>query len=579
MPLLPTRPSLRLRTPRFVVPGESFEIAAILDARVEVEIDWCDITLSGYEAYTERRTPVIQTLAARLCGVRTLGLGTTTLACRVTLPADAPRSHPGPGSRIIYEVNVHASVPWWPDARASFALHVVGRPAPPVTGRPRVAVSRIEGPQAGTPYVELSVGSDASEPGGIVDGSVALRDVGGAKTRVSLVAYERDVASGNAARVGAWAIPVDARAEGEAMAFAFRVPDDVTPTMSAGSFSLEYWLTASAHVRLGELVSASVPIRIADRGGVVSTDRVVAPHVGDARLEELFTEVGAAEGATVEPGPTLVARVEGVSAHVSRELARSGTRLAVRITYPPLHLDLSVREPALPALSRGRRAARRAGLSPRCVVAARDEAQASSLLERVSSHLARAQSIDMSDTELRYAIPTAANDRTGISRVVREMRTLASALAAPPPMPSAMTETASAWTQLAIELGGALEPGHARVVAETADASVEVATLFGSDGAPFGTVVSTRPARELLVDATITLDEPSIPLPPRLSPEARAAMERIARFGRVRIDAQEIRVTLDVPLGHALPVLRGREIIDASLRLAAALRPSAGPFR
>lgn len=577
MPLLRTRPSLRLRTPRSVVPGESFELAALLDAKVAVDIEWCELAVRGYELFDQQSHEFLPTHVAGLTGPRTLPVGTTTLPCRLTLPKDAPRSHAGPGARVVYDVTVHASVPWWPDARASFALHVGAPAVAPIAGQPRVAVSNMAGPQEGAPYVELSVGSDVAELGGVVDGSIAMRDVGGARTSVALVAYQRRPYG--VTRVGSWAIPVDVREPGRALVFAFRVPEELTPTMTARSFALEYQLVASASVRFGELVSASLPLRVTDRGGVASSERVVAPHVGDARLEELFTAVGAAEGAQVEPGPVLVVRRGEVTAVASREVGPKGTRLAVRMTYPSLHMDLSLREPALPALARGRRAARRAGLGERCVVTARDELQASRLLERVAPLLSRAHAIEATDEALRYAVATSANDRASIGRVVREMRDLADALAQPPPLPTPLADALPAWQQLAADLRGVLETGHARVLARNDDATVLVVTVFEADGAPSGTLVRTRPTRELRLDRNIVIDDPEWVAPERLSPETVSALQRLARFGRVWVEPHEVRVTLDLALGRGVPVARAKEIVDASMRLAATLRASSGPFR
>ncbi len=555
----------------------------LLDAKVEVEIEWCDVTVHGFESFGEARNPLMVPLAARVCDARTLPVGTTTLPCQIELPSHLSSSHSGPGSRIVYEVIVHASVPWWPDARAHFALNVraPAQPAESIEGVPRICVSRLEGPLDGTPYAELSIGSDVVEVGGVIDGSVAMRDVGSARTTISLVAYEKSRSTGASQRVGRWTIPLGAPTPGQPITFAFGVPPDVTPTLTAGSFMIEYWLVAAASNSLRELISAPVRVRIVPKGMAGSSERVVAPHVGDARLEELFTAVGAEEGATVEPGPTLVIRRGAVVARATRELRSDGTRLAVRITYAPLHLRLEVHEPALVAFARkGRRTAKRAGLSPRCVVSARDEAQAAAFLAPLALQLTRARSIDMGDTELRYAVPSSANDRVSVGRVVREMRALVDALAAPPPLPTVLAGASAEWTELARALAGELEPGHARVVASTSEAAIDIATLFDEDGAPCGTAVSTKPTRELRIDAPITLvDENALPTSLGISAEARAALERVARFGRVSVDALEIRVTMAAPLGPTMPAARGREIVEASLRLAAALRPMTGPFR
>jgi len=555
------------------VPGATFEIGVLLDAKEPVDIEWCDVRVTGTLRYGETTEALLTPLEARLCEARQLPTGTTHLPARLALPTSVPRSHPG---RIVYEVHVHASVPWWPDARATFALHVVGPAADaPIEGQARIGVSHTEVPPVGVPYAELSLGTDVFEVGTVIDGRVAIRDADDARTTVALVSFEK-IGERPPERSTAWSITLPA----PATPFALSVPPDVTPTFETPRFALSYWIMAESMSSMLTLVRAAIPVRIVEAGRARSTTRIVAPHVGDKRLEELFAQVGAAEGAVVEPGPTLVIRRGQVEARARRELGADGTRVAVTVKYPELFLDLHVYEPALVALApRARRVARNAGLSPRCVVVARDTEQATTFLETFAAPLARARAVDMNDTAARYAVLTAANDRASLGRVVHEIGELATQLARPVPLPEPLRLARREWEALARDLDGTLEPGHARVLASTPDATIVIATLFQPDGVPFGTSVSTRPTRELLLDAPIVLVDGPVPGSLAISPEARSALTKLLHFGRVRADRGEIRVTLDLVLGGAVPPARGREIVEASLRFASTLRTSRGPFR
>lgn len=580
VPLLPTRPTVRLMAPRVVVPGVPFEVTVQLEAKKQVEIEWCDLEARGRAIHGESITPVMLPLGARLSARRVLDVGTTTFPCRLTLPVTAPRScvAVGAGTRIAYEVIVRASIPWWPDAMGHFALQVGSAATGPVAGEARVGVSRREGPKAGQPYAEISVGSDVVEVGGVIDGNAALRDLGfSSSAHVSLRAYETRP-GGNPSHVAAWTIPLQRNEAGTAW-FAFRVPADLTPSLKAGSFELSYWLSVEGHSMGGARVSASVPIVIVDRGRASQKQRLVAPHVGDARLEELFVAVGEAEGASVEPGPTLVVRRGEAQARVTRELAKTGTRLSVSATYPSLSLDLHVHEPALAVLARrGRGAARRAGLSPRCVVTSRDDVQGAELVARIAPHLTRAASIDVSDTALRFVVPTPANDKASIARVVRDVRAMLDRLIEPAPMPSAIAGSTAAWVELARDLAGELSTGDASITAVTSEAEIEITTTFDAGGAASGTLVRVSPEREMRVERPLTIDR-ALPEALAVGAEARTLLERLARFGRVDVDERTIRVTLDAPLGPVQPTSRARETVETSLRLAASLRASAGPFR
>ena len=145
MPLLRARPKIRLRAPKEILPGTPFELEARLETRREVEIEWCDLRVEAFEWITlgdaSRRQVLMEPLVARLCQTRRLPAGVTPLVCRAEIPAAGGVLGPsfvGTGNRTVYEAHVHASVAWWPDARASFVLNVVLPPGAPAEGAPRV---------------------------------------------------------------------------------------------------------------------------------------------------------------------------------------------------------------------------------------------------------------------------------------------------------------------------------------------------------------------------------------------------------------------------------------------------------
>lgn len=572
VPLFRSRPTVRLRTPRDVVPGVVAELVVLLEADEAVDLEWCDVRVTGtWRGPSGARGDLLRPLEARVCGPRVLPAGTTELPCRFTLPRDAPRSHHGPGTRLEYEVAVHASIPWWPDARARFALHVVAPPGEVPVGRPRVGVSSMEGPRTGVPYGELSIGTDVFEGGAVIDGTVDLRGVDVRQVRVSLVMKEA-FGHGTGTPVSAWSIPLAAPGR-----FAMAVPSEATPTSIHADLSRSYELTLETRGFGGPQRLAALPIVIVDPGRAGGGLRVLPPHVGEERLAQLFARAGEAEGARVEAGPSLVVERAGVVARVTRALGPEGTRLAVHVVYPSLHLDLEVNEPRVVAFARGTDAAREAGLGKRRTLVARDAAQAVALARRLAEPLKRASGLSMTDTDLRYSIQTPANDVATVRRVVRDAARVADALR-DPPMPTVLAPGHARWLALATALGGVLEAGHARVIAAREDAGIVVATTFGRDGAPLGTLIRVHPARTLALDAPLWLDGP---LPPKLRvpPDARGALSRLARFGHVRVDQAEIDVSLDHPLGLAVPPSRASEVVDAAMRVVVALRPSSGPFR
>lgn len=580
MSLFPTRPRLRLRAPRRVTPGARFELLVLVDAEEALPSDFCDVRIRGREWSASSDRWVMPTLAARIAGARTFPKGTTELACRVAIPSDVPRSTAkgAHGTRVEYEVEVHLSIPWWPDARARFELTVSAASGARPVGRPRVAVSRIEGPAAGVPYAELSVGSDVVEVGGVLDGSLAVRDVGSARTRVVLVAHEgpNDLES---SRVGAWHIPIERSASGKPVRFALRIPDEATPTMRGRGFVLGYTLTAEASTALGTLVTTSMPIRVIDRGEAAESARVQAPVVGDGRIEELFVDVGLAHGATVEPGPALVVRARTAIGRIVREVSPDGTRLVVSASHPPLHLALDVHESALPLLHPdARRLARSLGLGPRCLVTCRDEAQARALFARLAPALAQATDVHLDDESLRYVLAVPANDRARIGAAIEALRGALDALETPP-FPSALERVADAWRTFAREWPAELEPGHAAMRASLGDDALEIQTILDEDGAPRGTRYALRPVRELPIESWPELERPEQLASLAISADARAALTQLLREGAVTLSSRELRIESRATLGLDVGLAHARDVARALARTAAQLRPASGPFR
>jgi hypothetical protein len=553
------------------------ELGVLLESDEEVRIDRCSLRVDGWETCGDARfrQSIFTPLVAELSGDRVLAAGTTPLPCTVAIPEDAPSTLSVGAYAVSYEVAVHASVPWWPDAHASFALNVVRDEPAPIPSA-RVVASRVEGPADGSPYAELSLAADVAEPGGVIDGAFSARNVSGARyATVSLVAY---AASETRVRAGAWSIRVALPAvEGEMVPFAIRLADDVPPSTHARRFHLEHRIELDVRGTIRSLLQVSAPIRIVHTGKAPAGPRLLAPRVGDARLEQLYREAAAAIGAEVEPGPELVLSRGEAEARMTR--TPDGERMQVSVRFPPLGIDLHVHEASLLALApRLLAPSSRMGVIPeRFAVHARDLAQAEAWLGGVADLLEPAERVELHDDAARLEVAVATQNSSELRVLSERTARLCEALSRRPPLPPQLAASAEDWRQLARELGGTLAPGCARVQGELGGARVEVVTLFdAATGRPSGTDVSFTPADPIEVDASLYApDDPK----QTSGREARAALAALERLGRVRVDRSGVRVRLDAPIGPVIPVSRALEIAQAALRLVRALRPSQGPFR
>ncbi len=242
MPLLKSRPKIRLQVPNEIRVGQTFEALVLLDCRREVRIEELNVVLEGTEGWrigssnhaVSRRYSLLR-LAARLSGQRVLPVGQSRFPVRIPLPGELPPSIHGTAVRIEYELAVHASIDWWPDARAAFEIKVVPGEAPSPETATRVYSSDPAGPRGREPHVELGLASTWTRVGDVVSGSFALANVAFnrySEVKVGLTGTEQayDARSLRAERRHAsYAVRIGAEQveEGEMVPFRFRLPSDV----------------------------------------------------------------------------------------------------------------------------------------------------------------------------------------------------------------------------------------------------------------------------------------------------------------------------------------------------------------
>ena len=103
--------------PAIVTPGTPLDVEVVLTSESETPIDFVELALVGHESVQFGRYGASRRflgLHARH-GERTLGVGEHRLAAHFDLPASLPPSYRGTAANIAYALDVHVSIPWWPD--------------------------------------------------------------------------------------------------------------------------------------------------------------------------------------------------------------------------------------------------------------------------------------------------------------------------------------------------------------------------------------------------------------------------------------------------------------------------------
>lgn len=347
--------SLFLR-PAVAVAGGEVTADLVLVSKSETPVDSITLTLRGEEwvgtaGHWDQRSIVLLRAAF---GERTLERGEQRVSAKFTLPVDAPPTHRGPTVFVRYELDVHVSIPWWPDRRELYVLPVVQRPLPSAAEPPKVFTNEKASPS--DLHVEATFDSMTLEQGGAVGGVVSFANVAGKRIKsVELVFQAREgvVTPGGIQWVdgATYVSKILDRApkEGESAPFRVRCPEDATASFATRRTRLVWMVSIVTRVSFGSDVSIVVPFTLLPanrRGSGEARRRTVLPPVGRERRALLFRAVGERLGLELDAeaeelrgdasAATLVLRLE------QRE--DQGLYAVAELSWPALGLDLAVRE-------------------------------------------------------------------------------------------------------------------------------------------------------------------------------------------------------------------------------------------
>lgn len=616
MAILKTKPKINLLMQRELEPGGAYGAQVVMQASRDVPVEWINVRIDGEERATigagEHQRVLrrqLLRLGAELSGKRTLPKGRTELAFRFEVPPGLPPTYRGRSCTTEYVATVHASIPWWPDARATFEMFL-SQPPPGGDGEgvkpePVLFSSDPGGPAASEPHVEGSLASSVITPGGVVEGALALNNVAAnpyTGVEVGLVGTEniRDVRAGglSTSRVDALRygleIALSAPVEGASIPFRFRVPAELAPSHDAGLWALTWALEVRVRIRWRSDLLLRVPVVVvpAQRGpgsGKQRLDFRAPPSVGSERVEKVWQSVAAELGLASETG-ALRGRQGEVEYEVRREhKGRLGVFLVARLTYPSLELDLHV-EPRRSLLDRWARQVtlEREIWDARHCLRARDLGQAAAVGRWLGPALRQFTAARLDDDEALVERQGSGQRRQKLVEFVVAVRDLAAAIdgarAAIPP-PAAMAAGLEPWRAFAAQLGGSLETARMVARGHFHAMPVEARTEWTSEGKPERTLLTLVPNVSIATENEVHLaaDEGGVIAPDRLAAaalpaSARPLVEAIVKGGALAFDltGQELRLALRAPILDPGPLA---DRLVQMTQLCELVRSAKGPFR
>ncbi|MEZ4221690.1 MAG: hypothetical protein R3B13_12235 [Polyangiaceae bacterium] len=580
MALLKTRPELKLYAPSEVRPGDSFIAEVVVNARRPVPVDRLSARLIGEERVTigsgkNSRTARKRwlSLEAQLSGKSRM-VGERRYRARFDVPADVPPSYKGCQASIEYWIELHADIPWWPDARASFVIPVV-HPAGQVVSQPLVFSSRPSGPKGKEPHIEASIDDAYLSPGGVIEGRVALSNVDSNRYYgIQVHLRGKQTAKIRRSRSSSWCfeytlnVPLARAVEGEPIPFRMRIPA-VPPSQQSTHFSLEWVLEVRARRRfaMDEVVGARVVVVPADSQRPKSK-RVLPPSVGSPRVAALWQAVAAELGLRFD-GSSLQGRVNDTEVQVVRDSHDGGTYLTGTLTFEDLGLGLDAGP--LGGFSRYVSGEPRVQWpNDRHYFTGRDLGQvepfAKAWLARNFPH----ELVDADDQTLVIQHKGGGRTAEELKRFTIDIFELARNLAVARAQilaPTCFSRTAvQQWQRLAAELGSTLRLGDMSVVGTYEGRKASVLTVW-SERAPAHTRIELEPQHAIAEREQVVWSKgEELPGTRR---EVRAAFERVCQGAlECKAETQRLCVAIPAPLRKSTDVFeRLAALVDLELAL------------
>jgi hypothetical protein len=571
------------------------EVEVVLASHSETPIDFVEIRLEGRELLRfshDANNHLLHAAVARH-GARTLGVGEHRLGARFELPPGLPPSYQGAAASVVYTLEVHVSIPWWPDRRERFMVAMAAAPEP-FAPTPRTIVSTLEGPRGTTPFLEAALESTTVEAGGDLAGAVSVANTRSARIRgvdLYLVCTERARAGTGVVeqRRVRWRILDTPPEEGKPIHFRVRLRPGIGVDMrKCHLFEATWHLEVVVDQFWGLDTKLRVPIHIVGapaatvsgprgaRAREAEPGRWVAP-VGRERRALTWATIANRYGLTNDAEhERMVATIRGLTLAIELTLrGREGLYVVATMRWPNLGIDLSAERRSLAdTLVRDVHIGEGAA-AKRLTVLAREDAQGRAVFDdEAVAAVAWFTEVHVDDDGATLASPGGAATVTQLDTFVQAALTAARALAfgiERMPAPAKMARAAAAWEAFAQRLGGRLDRGAMRIrEGRVATETVELETLWTRRGEVEGT------ALRVALSPPLDTFEPSSPA---LSAQARELATAIVGEAKgTRFGPEALEALVPGPLEDPETVA---PLLQRLVQLARAARgaPDGGPYR
>jgi hypothetical protein len=593
-----SRPAVEVRylTPR-PTPGSTLEVELLLRSPSKTPVDEVLLTLSGGEYLSGRVPP----LAARHVSLAAqwkpgeLTRGTHKYRAHFALPAVMPPSYRGVGVTVLYTLDLHVDIPWWPDVDKSFVVPVYPLPLATEPAGPGLFNNRSGDAAGAGAYAELSMDRTDLEPGGVLTGVVSVaRAPGVRELTLSFVQREWRNEGGGApqyevvrytARVGGESPD---RGDGAPAPFRVQLPAGASPTFRGVFCGCEWTLELAAAGRFSDAVLLRIPFKVRPLGSAQGSNqaRTAPPAVGSERRARLWEMAAQRVGGSYDPADdVLYAATGGVSVRLHTEQRSDGPFTVVGLRWPPLHIQLEVQNSG--GLSRLFKRDLLKTSDPDFDKAfearGREEAQVLAVLTPAVRAALRTLPVARVDDEgARFETPGAGVDAAALDRLVDfamgVARRFSEAIEAVP-APTVARGWVPAWRSFASRVRGRFEPG--RVWVEGGDwggRRVSLGISWRNATTPDCTTLRVALERPLEQTVSTALNDPSGAHDRDLSEGIRGALAELRAKGSLGTGDNALVFVVD----GAVEDPASMEVhVEALTRVARVIEGGAdrGPFR
>ncbi|MEO5725981.1 MAG: hypothetical protein ABI134_29450 [Byssovorax sp.] len=597
-----SRPDVDIKIPKSVLPGETLHVHLVVTGLSVTPIDFIAAhfhVAEGTRSAVEEGVFVQRAILHETVNVAEEGeLGAEVYRYHASfeVPRDLPPTYLGTLFEHRAWVEIHVSIPWWPDVLERYDVTIlpvpIERPAPtPFTG----SSARADGA-----FVEVSLRAQSFAPGDTIVGALAFGNLGSSNLKdvePALVGVERlglTDAGGYVAHRYPSFLDASRVSEGREIPFRLTVPASTTPsfTMTAGTLSWSF--EVRLHLGGASDVIYRVPVTIAAFEGRAPVASAEPARIGADRWRAVWASAARAAGLTLDSTKLrLTGERSGcdVAVWVGKNEAKQSS-LVARLRFRSLGLGLSIANAGLlhagsyfPADE----------IERRFRITGRDPAQVREGLSlSLRGALPAFDDVTLSDEQADVRSTVSGYDQPWIGVFLGHVTGLAQAIeetSRSVPPPAEMAAFLPAWRRFAADLDADLTTGNMEISGGVFEgAIVEIRTEF--DGkTPSATRIALviDPPIETAVDLDRAEAIQQLPAPAReLLRSIEVLCRRLVDVGEApsrhpRLPSPELReaqISLRLPVVIARPSSL-REVMAELLSLAAALRGDrrAGPYR